>query len=77
VAWLGSISPKRIAPSVAAMKGLSLAREGRPVMTEFRYDHVHLRSPDPKRPPHGTPGRSGAEVIHSVMSNGSSAPTSG
>jgi catechol 2,3-dioxygenase-like lactoylglutathione lyase family enzyme len=39
-------------------------------MTEFRYDHVHLRSPDPNATAEYYRKMFGAEVIRSVMSNG-------
>jgi catechol 2,3-dioxygenase-like lactoylglutathione lyase family enzyme len=39
-------------------------------MTEFRYDHVHLRSPDPDSTAAWYAKMFGAEVIRSVMSNG-------
>lgn len=39
-------------------------------MTEFSYDHVHLRSPDPEATAAWYHRMFGAEVIHSVMSNG-------
>jgi catechol 2,3-dioxygenase-like lactoylglutathione lyase family enzyme len=39
-------------------------------MTEFRYDHVHLRSPDPDATAAYYERMFGAEVIKSVMSNG-------
>jgi lactoylglutathione lyase len=39
-------------------------------MTEFRYDHVHLRSPDPDATAAWYERMFGAEVVHSVMSNG-------
>lgn len=39
-------------------------------MTEFRYDHVHLRSPDPDATAAWYERMFGAEVIKSVMSNG-------
>jgi lactoylglutathione lyase len=39
-------------------------------MTEFRYDHVHLRSPDPEATAAWYKKMFGAEVIHAVMSNG-------
>jgi catechol 2,3-dioxygenase-like lactoylglutathione lyase family enzyme len=39
-------------------------------MTEFRYDHVHLRSPDPDATAAYYQKMFGAEVIRSVMSNG-------
>ena len=39
-------------------------------MTEFRYDHVHLRSPDPDATAAWYHRMFGAEVIKSVMSNG-------
>jgi catechol 2,3-dioxygenase-like lactoylglutathione lyase family enzyme len=39
-------------------------------MTEFRYDHVHLRSPDPEATAAWYGKMFGAEIIHSVMSNG-------
>ena len=39
-------------------------------MTEFRYDHVHLRSPDPDATAAWYERMFGAEVIRSVMSNG-------
>jgi catechol 2,3-dioxygenase-like lactoylglutathione lyase family enzyme len=39
-------------------------------MTEFRYDHVHLRSPDPDATAEFYRRMFGAEVIKSVMSNG-------
>jgi catechol 2,3-dioxygenase-like lactoylglutathione lyase family enzyme len=39
-------------------------------MTEFRYDHVHLRSPDPDATAAYYQRMFGAEVIKSVMSNG-------
>ena len=39
-------------------------------MTEFRYDHVHLRSPDPGATAAWYQRMFGAEVIKSVMSNG-------
>jgi lactoylglutathione lyase len=39
-------------------------------MTEFRYDHVHLRSPDPDATAGWYESMFGAEVIKSVMSNG-------
>jgi catechol 2,3-dioxygenase-like lactoylglutathione lyase family enzyme len=39
-------------------------------MTEFRYDHVHLRSPDPDATAEWYRRMFGAEVIKSVMSNG-------
>src|SRR5580658_1855601 len=43
---------------------------GAPAMTEFRYDHVHLRSPDPDATAAWYAKMFGAEVVHSVMSNG-------
>ena len=36
-------------------------------MTEFRYDHVHLRSPDPDATAAWYAKMFGAEVIRSVM----------
>jgi catechol 2,3-dioxygenase-like lactoylglutathione lyase family enzyme len=39
-------------------------------MTEFTYDHVHLRSPDPDRTAAYYERMFGAEIIKSVMSNG-------
>jgi catechol 2,3-dioxygenase-like lactoylglutathione lyase family enzyme len=39
-------------------------------MTEFRYDHIHLRSPDPDATAAFYQKMFGAEVIRSVMSNG-------
>jgi lactoylglutathione lyase len=39
-------------------------------MTDFRYDHVHLRSPDPDATAAWYAKMFGAEVIRSVMSNG-------
>ncbi len=39
-------------------------------MTEFRYDHVHLRSPNPDDTAAYYQRMFGAEVIKSVMSNG-------
>ena len=39
-------------------------------MTEFHYDHVHLRSPDPEATAAYYQKMFGAEVIRSVMSNG-------
>jgi lactoylglutathione lyase len=39
-------------------------------MTEFRYDHVHLRSPDPEATAAWYARMFGAEIIRSVMSNG-------
>ncbi|MGA8401029.1 MAG: VOC family protein [Stellaceae bacterium] len=39
-------------------------------MTDFRYDHVHLRSPDPEATAAWYHKMFGAEVIHSVMSSG-------
>ena len=39
-------------------------------MTEFSYDHVHLRSPDPEETARYYERMFGAEVIKSVMSNG-------
>lgn len=39
-------------------------------MTEFRYDHVHLRSPDPDATAAYYERMFGTEVIKSVMSNG-------
>jgi catechol 2,3-dioxygenase-like lactoylglutathione lyase family enzyme len=39
-------------------------------MTEFRYDHVHLRSPNPETTAAWYKKMFGAEVIHAVMSNG-------
>ena len=39
-------------------------------MTEFAYDHVHLRSPDPDATAAYYERMFGAEVIKSVMSNG-------
>ena len=39
-------------------------------MTEFRYEHVHLRSPDPDATAAWYERMFGAEVIKSVMSNG-------
>ena len=39
-------------------------------MTEFRYDHVHLRSPNPDETAAYYQKMFGAEVINSVMSNG-------
>lgn len=39
-------------------------------MTEFRYDHVHLRSPDPDATAAWYRRMFGAEVVKSVMSNG-------
>jgi catechol 2,3-dioxygenase-like lactoylglutathione lyase family enzyme len=39
-------------------------------MTEFRYDHIHLRSPDPDATAAFYKTMFGAEVIRSVMSNG-------
>jgi lactoylglutathione lyase len=45
-------------------------RHGERAMTEFRYDHVHLRSPDPDATAEFYREMFGAEVIKSVMSNG-------
>ena len=39
-------------------------------MTEFSYDHVHLRSPDPDKTAAYYERMFGAEIIKSVMSNG-------
>ena len=39
-------------------------------MTEFVYDHVHLRSPDPEATAAFYQKMFGAKVIKSVMSNG-------
>jgi catechol 2,3-dioxygenase-like lactoylglutathione lyase family enzyme len=39
-------------------------------MTEFTYDHVHLRSPDPDETAAYYQRMFGAEIIKSVMSNG-------
>jgi lactoylglutathione lyase len=39
-------------------------------MTEFSYDHVHLRSPDPDETAAYYERMFGAEIIKSVMSNG-------
>ena len=39
-------------------------------MTEFTYDHVHLRSPDPDATAAYYQRMFGAEIIKSVMSNG-------
>ena len=39
-------------------------------MTEFAYDHVHLRSPDPDATASYYERMFGAEIIKSVMSNG-------
>jgi lactoylglutathione lyase len=39
-------------------------------MTEFSYDHVHLRSPDPEETARYYERMFGAEIIKSVMSNG-------
>ena len=39
-------------------------------MTEFAYDHVHLRSPDPAQTAAYYQRMFGAEIIKSVMSNG-------
>src|SRR5438105_3505676 len=39
-------------------------------MTEFHYDHVHLRSPDPDATAAYYERMFGAQVIKSVMSNG-------
>ena len=39
-------------------------------MTEFAYDHVHLRSPDPDETAAYYQRMFGAEIIKSVMSNG-------
>ncbi len=39
-------------------------------MTEFRYDHVHLRSPDPDATAAYYELMFGAKVIKTVMSNG-------
>ena len=43
-------------------------------MTEFHYDHVHLRSPDPEATAAWYAKMFGAEVIHAVMSNGIERP---
>jgi lactoylglutathione lyase len=39
-------------------------------MTDFTYDHVHLRSPDPDATAAYYERMFGAEIIKSVMSNG-------
>jgi lactoylglutathione lyase len=39
-------------------------------MTEFSYDHVHLRSPNPDETAAYYERMFGAEIIKSVMSNG-------
>jgi catechol 2,3-dioxygenase-like lactoylglutathione lyase family enzyme len=39
-------------------------------MTEFAYDHVHLRSPDPDDTARYYERMFGAKIIKSVMSNG-------
>ena len=39
-------------------------------MTEFRYDHVHLRSPDPEATANFYRDMFGAEVLKSVQSDG-------
>ena len=43
-------------------------------MTEFSYDHVHLRSPNPDETAAYYERMFGAEIIKSVMSMVSSAP---
>jgi catechol 2,3-dioxygenase-like lactoylglutathione lyase family enzyme len=40
------------------------------VMTEFAYDHVHLRSPDPEETARYYERMFGAEIIKSVQSDG-------
>ena len=39
-------------------------------MTEFRYDHVHLRSPDPEDTARYYQRMFGAEVVKSIQSDG-------
>ncbi|HTW52732.1 MAG TPA: VOC family protein, partial [Stellaceae bacterium] len=39
-------------------------------MTEFRYDHVHLRSPDPEATAAWYAKMFGAEIVRSVMTSG-------
>lgn len=39
-------------------------------MTEFSYDHVHLRSPDPEATARYYERRFGAEIIKSIQSDG-------
>ena len=39
-------------------------------MTEFSYDHVHLRSPDPEATARYYEGMFGAEIIKSIQSDG-------
>src|SRR6202047_3901030 len=69
----GLSGPKRIVGSPqTADRGLQSAqppaREN--AMTEFAYDHVHLRSPDPDQTAAYYQRMFGAEIIKSVMSNG-------
>src|SRR5436305_1907360 len=44
--------------------------KGENAMSEFTYDHVHLRSPDPEATAAWYERMFGAKVIRSVMSNG-------
>jgi len=46
------------------------ARQGETPMTEFAYDHVHLRSPDPDETARYYERMFGAKLVKSVMSNG-------
>jgi len=39
-------------------------------MTQFKYDHVHLRSPDPEETARWYEKMFGAEIIRSVQSDG-------
>lgn len=39
-------------------------------MTEFKYDHVHLRSPDPEETAHYYERMFGAQIIRSIQSDG-------
>lgn len=52
------------------MPRLRAARRMETPMTEFHYDHVHLRSPDPDATAAWYAKMFDAEVIRSVMSNG-------
>src|SRR5947208_1661616 len=58
-------------PHHSASGLLSADRQPRETaMTEFSYDHVHLRSPDPDETAAYYERMFGAEIIKSVMSNG-------
>ena len=63
-------SPKTFPGAAGAVYSLGATNVKDTAMTEFAYDHVHLRSPDPEQTARYYQRMFGAEIIKSVQSDG-------